>query len=239
MKKNLVIIVNFNQKVEIANYLQEVLRNFPKEHLVVVDDGSTDGSKEIAKNLGLHVIAHPTNLGIGAAIRSGLQYAMAQNFDGVLISSSNGKMVPAQFPRILAELDKGEFPYLQGSRFMKEGISEELPLFRRLMIPLLSVLWSVLLGRKMTDITCGLRAYKVDLLRHPKIKLDQTWLNRYELEYYLHIKFLRDLNVPMKEVPVVIKYSHLQPKRKSKIKPFSGWWSMARPFVFLFLRLKT
>src|SRR4051812_24046107 len=109
MKKNLIIIVNFNQKVEIANYLRDVLRNFPKEHLVVVDDGSTDGSKEIAKNLGLHVIEHPTNYGIGAAIRSGLQYAMAQNFDGVLISSSNGKMVPAQFPKILAELDKGEF----------------------------------------------------------------------------------------------------------------------------------
>jgi dolichol-phosphate mannosyltransferase len=238
MKKNLVIVVNYNQKIEIENYLCEVLRNFPRENIVVVDDGSTDGSKEIAQKMGLQVICHTANLGIGAAIRSGLQYAIAENFEGVLISSANGKMVPAQFPRILQELDKGEFPYLQGSRFMKEGRSDDLPLFRRLAIPVLSLLWSLLLGRQMTDITCGLRAYKVHLLKNPQIDISQAWLNRYELEYYLHIKFLRDLKVPMKEVPVIIRYSHLQTNRRSKIKPFSGWWSMARPFVFLFLRLK-
>ena len=90
----------------------------------------------------------------------------------------------------------------------------------------------------MTDITCGLRAYKVSLLADPCIKLDQEWLNRYEMEYYLHIKFLRHLKVPMVEVPVAIRYSHLAPTRLSKIKPITGWWSMARPFVFLFLRLK-
>ena len=121
---------------------------------------------------------------------------------------------------------------------MKGGRSINLTLFRRMMIPFLSILWSVLLGRKMTDITCGLRAYKVSLLRDRRVNLDQDWLNRYELEYYLHIKFLRDLKVSMKEVPVVIRYSHLQPTRLSKIKPFSGWWSMARPFVFLFLGIK-
>jgi dolichol-phosphate mannosyltransferase len=239
MKKNLVIVANYNQEVEIKNYLKEILNFIPKENVVVVDDGSTDQSREIAKLMGFNMIEHPKNLGIGAAIRSGLKYAMEKNFEGVLISSSNGKMVPSQFPGILAELDRGEHPYIQGSRFMKEGRSVNLPLFRRMMIPVLSVLWSILLGRKMTDITCGLRAYKVSLLRDSRIKLDQEWLNRYEMEYYLHIKFLRDLKVSMKEVPVIIKYSHLQPTRLSKIKPFSGWWSMARPFVFLLLKLKS
>ena len=90
----------------------------------------------------------------------------------------------------------------------------------------------------LVSILASLRAYKLSLLRNPKINMDQEWLNRYELEYYLHIKFLRDLKVAMKEVPVKIKYSHLQQHRLSKIKPFSGWWSMARPFVFLFLKIK-
>ncbi len=238
MKKNLVIIVNYNQKVEIETYLLDVLNYIPKENIIVIDDGSSDGSNEVPKKLGLEMIQHQKNLGIGAAIRNGLVFAIDNNFEGVLISSSNGKMVPSQFPGMLQILDDGPYPYIQGSRFMKDGRSENLPLFRRITIPLLSVFWSVLLGQKITDITCGLRAYKVSLLKDPRIKMHQEWLNRYELEYYLHIKFLRDLKVQMKEVPVIIKYSHLQSTRLSKIKPFSGWWSMARPFVFLFLGIK-
>lgn len=236
--KNLVIIVNYNQKVEIENYLLQVLKDFNKENIIVVDDGSTDGSNRVAVDLGFRVIQHEKNLGIGAAIRSGLKLAMKENFEGVLISSSNGKMVPSQFSKILQILDQGEYSYIQGSRFMEGGESLNLPLFRRISIPFLSLFWSLLLGAKMTDITCGLRAYKVNLLKDPRIKLDQEWLNRYELEYYLHIKFLRELKVRMLEVPVAIRYSHLEPGRKSKIKPISGWWSMARPFVFLFLRIK-
>lgn len=236
--KNLVIVANYNQEVEIENYLVEVLKYFEKNQVIVVDDGSTDRSREMAEKMGFQVIHHQQNQGIGAAIRSGLNFAIEKNFDGVLISSSNGKMVPAEFPRILGKLNEGQFSYIQGSRFMREGRSVNLPLFRKISIPILSVLWSLILGTKMTDITCGLRAYKVALLRDPRIKLDQEWLNRYELEYYLHIKFLRVLKVEMLEVPVTIKYNHLESNRKSKIKPISGWWSMARPFVFLLLGIK-
>ncbi len=236
--KNLIIIANYNQHAEIENYLSQILKYFSKDNVVVVDDGSTDGSNQMALKMGFHVIQHPQNRGIGAAIRSGLKFAIDKKFDGVLISSSNGKMVPAQFPKMLELLDQGQHPYIQGSRFMAEGESVNLPLFRKISIPVLSFFWSVLLGAKMTDITCGLRAYKVSLLADSRIKLDQEWLNRYEMEYYLHIRFLRDLKVRMIEFPVAIRYAHLAPTRLSKIKPITGWWSMARPFVFLFLRIK-
>ncbi len=238
MSKNLVIVVNYNQKQEIEKYLKSVLQYFSPEQVIVVDDGSTDGSNLIPQQLGFKLIQHPQNQGIGSAIRTGLKYAIDQGFEGVLISSSNGKMVPAEFRGLLALLDQGEYPYIQGSRFLEKGRSQELPTFRKIMIPTLSVAWSLIFGFKMTDITCGLRAYKVSLLKDPRLKLDQAWLNRYELEYYIHIKFLRTLKVKMLEVPVTITYSHLDPKRLTKIKPFSGWWSMARPFVFLLLRIK-
>jgi len=236
--RNLVLVVNYNQAQEIGAYLSEVLRFFPVDEVLVIDDGSNDGSAEIAEDMGFSLVRHGKNFGIGAAIRSGLQYALAHDFEGVLISSSNGKMVPGEFPKLLSHLDEGRFSYIQGSRFVEAGRSLNLPLFRALTIPLLSSFFTLIFRQKMTDITCGLRAYKVSLLKDPRIHLDQEWLNRYELEYYLHIKFLRELKLEMLEVPVTIKYSHLQPKRLSKIRPISGWWSMARPFLFLFLGIK-
>ena len=129
--KNLIIIANYNQQNEIEKYLSQILEHFSKENVVVVDDGSTDGSNQIAERMGFHLIQHPKNLGIGAAIRSGLKFAIENKFDGILISSSNGKMVPAQFPGLLEILDQGKYLYIQGSRFMEQGESDSLPLFRK------------------------------------------------------------------------------------------------------------
>ena len=112
-----------------------------------------------------------------------------------------------------------------------------MPLFRRLAIPLFTLAASISLRRRFTDITCGFRAYKLSILDSPKVDLDQQWLERYEMEYYIHFWACR-LGVRIKEVPVEIAYAHLEKHRRSKIKPFVGWWSMIRPFVFLTLHIK-
>lgn len=237
-KKNIVIVANYNQIVEIQSFLSALAEHFAKDEVVVVDDGSSDGSGQLAATMGYRVLFHERNRGIGAAIRTGLAYAMENQFEGVLISSSNGKMIPSEFRRFLDLLDAGVAQYIQGSRFVNRGHFENMPVFRQVMIPILSAFWSAILRTPMTDITCGLRAYKVYLLHDPRIDIFQSWLDKYEMEYYLHIKFLRVLRVRMIEIPVTIRYSHLQKNRLSKIKPLVGWWSMARPFVFLFLGLK-
>lgn len=238
VRDGLLIVVNYNQEREIQAYLARVDRYFPKQQIVIVDDGSTDESPVIAELAGFTVIRHARNLGIGAAIRTGIAEARQRGRRWVLISSSNGKIRPEDFRRVYGPVVAGEADYTTGSRFVAGGGHPGLPLFRRVSIPLFSLAASLWIGRWYTDITCGFRAYTLDILERSAADLQQDWLNRYELEYYIHYYVSQLPNVRIQEVPVTIDYAHLEKGRTSKIKPLVGWWSMIRPIVLLRLGLR-
>jgi len=104
------------------------------------------------------------------------------------------------------------------------------------MIELFTRIVSLVTGFKGSDVTCGFRAYKTSILEDPRVNIWQDWLNKYEMEYYIHYKVLT-LGYRIKEVPVSMIY----PKQKrgySKIKPFSGWWSMVKPWIYLTVKIK-
>lgn len=238
MKKGLIVMVNYNQSVEIGDVLDRVEKCMGKEHVVVVDDGSTDNSDKIAEEEGFKVLRHFKNLGLGASIRTGIHYAMETGIYGfVVIMSTNGKMRPEEIPIIVKPILQGECDYVQGSRFLEGGSAQGISTFRRFTIPVFSFLTSLILGRKFSDISCGFRAYALDFLKDSKIDLNQEWLNRYEMEYYIHYWACR-LKIKIKEVPIHCDYFHLKSDRKTKIQPFVGWWSMIRPFVYLPLGVK-
>lgn len=237
-RRGLILVVNYNQSQEIEKYLNECLLNFSKEQILVVDDGSSDGSDQIAKKMGFQVIRHEINLGIGAAIRTGLVWGLENKYEWILISSSNGKMVPSEFAQVFGPVDRDEVDFVQGSRYLEEDTNQGLPLFRRIAIPAFTAVARILLWTSLTDVTCGLRCYNLKLLSDVRINLNQSWLERYELEYYLLYKFVKVMKVSWKEVPVTIRYGHLAKDRRSKIVPITGWWSMIRPFIFLTLRLR-
>jgi dolichol-phosphate mannosyltransferase len=244
--KCLVFVVNYKHKVE----LPQVLKRLSEIHqssevpfdILVVDDASGDGSAELARDMGYRVKIHPKNSGVGAAIRTGLRTAYDEGYEYVGMLSGNGKMHPEEVLKVLMPIHQGEADYVQGSRFLEQGRSLGLSTFRSAAIPVFSLLVSFLLGKRFTDITCGYRAYRVDWLfderKKPKhLNLFQDWLNRYELEFYVHTYACWN-KLRIKEVPVTIQYTHLPEGRKSYIKPITGWWSMLRPFVFLALRIK-
>lgn len=234
----LLIIANYNQELEIASYLKRAQNYFPQNQTLVVDDGSTDRSPQMALEAGYELFKHSQNMGIGAAIRTGIFEAKKRGYQWVLISSSNGKIRPEDFQTVYQSVAQGVADYATGSRFIKGGKSPNLTTFRRITIPIFSFLTSLLLGRRYSDITCGFRAYSIDILERSGANLDQDWLNRYELEYYIHYYVSKLKGARIVEVPVTIEYSHLEKGRKSKIKPIVGWWSMVRPFVFLVLGMR-
>lgn len=127
--------------------------------------------------------------------------------------------------------------HVQGSRFLAGRKHPNLPIGRRIAIRILSVLFTFYSRRGCTDLTNGFRAYGISIFEDPRINIWQDWLNTYEYEYYVHWK-VYTLGYQVKEVPVTKAYPENKDEKYTKIKPFSGWWRMLRPFVFLGLRIK-
>jgi dolichol-phosphate mannosyltransferase len=229
----LIIVVNYDQELEIGRFLRSLAAIQHGLDVVVVDDGSQDRSPAIAEELGFRVMRHARNRGVGAAIRTGIRHALEREvYEYVVIMSSNGKMRAAELPIVIGPILAGDADYVQGTRFSQEGRAIALSTFRSTAIPLYSVLASAILRRRFTDITCGFRAYRLWLCRHTLVNLEQSWLDRYETELYLHYYACR-LGARIVEVPITIDYSHLPSGRKTKMKPFTGWWSLLRPFLLL------
>ncbi|HYK98766.1 MAG TPA: glycosyltransferase family 2 protein [Candidatus Acidoferrales bacterium] len=229
-----VILPVFNEGAAAA----ELVRRMPGDvaRVFVVDDGSTDGGCEAAASVGATVLRHERNRGIGAAIRTGLASARDAGCDVAVVMAGNGKDRPEEIPVLLARIEAGH-DYVQGSRFAPGGESVRLPFVRGALIRAFTVVFRLLVGFPGTDVTNGFRAYRLSLLDDPRIRIHQRWLDGYELEYYLHWKFIT-LGYRVCEVPVTKTY----PTRRtgySKIRPVVDWWHMVRPVLLLALHLRT
>jgi dolichol-phosphate mannosyltransferase len=219
--------------------IKRVLARFPETRdydVLLVDDGSTDESVEIIRKSGFPFIRHDKNLGVGAGLRSAISYARSHGYDALIIMAGNGKMAPEEVPRLIEPIRDGGYDYVQGSRYLEGGSSDNLPFKRAALIKIFTWIVNLFMGSHGTDVTCGFRAYRLDIIERSGMKIDQPWLGRYEMEYYIHYYVLKR-NLRVIEVPVGMTYPS-EGKNYSKIKAGSGWWSMVRPWVLLILHLK-
>lgn len=141
--------------------------------VIVVDDGSEDGSAEIALAAGAKVVDHEGNRGLGAALRTGLEEARRMGPFAVAFLDADGEYDPAELPALLAPITSGEADYVVGSRF--RGTIESMPPHRRLGNMLLTVLTSVAARRRLTDAQSGFRALNHDALIHATIAHDYNY----------------------------------------------------------------
>lgn len=225
-----------NERDKLAQLVRKIKPGLVDKWLPV-DDGSTDDGPRILQENGIESLPLERRSGIGACIKQCVKYAQANGYDILVVMAGNNKDDPAEIPRLLEPIVSGRADYVQGSRFLPGGSSPHLPLFRHVAIKLLSGLFRVYSWRKCTDLTNGFRAYRISLFDDPRINIWQDWLDDYEYEYYVHFKAYT-LGYKVTEVPVTKAYPAQKGVAYTKIKPFSGWWRMLRPFVFLALRIK-
>jgi dolichol-phosphate mannosyltransferase len=216
----------------------DVVRKVPRRYaacVIVVDDCSQDATSDEAREAGAErVIRHEVNRGVGAAIRTGLLEAKRAGFDYATILSGDDQHEPDELPRVLGPLFAGQADLVQGSRWLPGGATPGIPPDRRWLTKLYPLLFRIASGYPSTDGTNGFRAFRLTMLDDPRIRLDQDWLDRYELEPYLLYQAVR-CGYRVQEVPVTVRY---HARGTTKMRFLQDGWRILRPVVFLRLGLK-
>jgi glycosyltransferase involved in cell wall biosynthesis len=207
--KLIIYMPAFNEETIIHN----VIKNLPKsldnidviQHLVV-DDGSTDKTAELAQSAGAQVIRHKKNRGVGAAFHSALQFALENDADILIGIDADGQFDPNEIPNLIGPVLSRQADMVIGNRFAT-GLPKNMPKIKYWGNVQISKLLSMICGQKFQDVSCGYRAYSRDIL---------LWLNLHGSFTYTHEAILSSVyeGKYVAEHPVRVRYD---PERKSRV----------------------
>ena len=164
MKKILAIVPALNEQDNIGSVVKNLKSASPWLDVLVIDDGSTDQTAEVARTHGAKVISLAVNLGIGGAVQTGFLYAVKNHYDVALQVDGDGQHRAEEIKKLIEPILKGEADVTIGSRFLaKTTYKSAWP--RRLGIYLLSKTIQSVVRKSYTDPTSGFRAYNRKALR--------------------------------------------------------------------------
>jgi glycosyltransferase involved in cell wall biosynthesis len=164
-----------------------------------VDDGSHDGTGQIALSAGAAVITHPVNLGQGAALQTGIKFALQQDTSCIVTFDGDGQHRVSDIARLVDALVGGGAAYALGSRFL--GSSSGMPLRRRLLLKAAIWFTRAMTGLSLTDTHNGLRAMTAEGARHIALRQNRM-AHASEL-----LEQIAASGLPHIEVPVTIDYT--------------------------------
>ena len=195
----LAVVPAYNEADTVIGVIDSVREHAPEFDVLVVDDGSTDATGELAREAGARVVRHPYNLGIGGAVQSGFAFALEEGYDYMVQVDGDGQHYAEEIPKLLEALD--EDPTLDmvcGSRFLSDEHGYPAPISRRTGIHVFAFVLSRIMGkgRRVSDPTSGFRLYN----RRGIALFARDYPHDYpEVEAVLMVHFHR---LRMREVPV-------------------------------------
>jgi glycosyltransferase involved in cell wall biosynthesis len=192
-----IVIPAFNEESVIGAVVAELRAAWP--HLVVIDDGSADRTGDVARDAGATVLTHIVNRGQGAALQTGIAYALERGAEYIVTFDSDGQHRGEDIPALLAPLQSGAADAVLGSRFL--GTTEAMPFRRRLLLKAAILFTHLASGVRFTDTHNGLRAFTRNAAAAIELKMDRM----------AHASELLDQIVSARlrhvEVPVHVRYS--------------------------------
>jgi len=180
--------------------IEKVLSRMPEGYYVVlVDDGSTDRTVEVASRFeNVKVVSHPVNLGQGVAFVTGLKIAIDEGFKYMVHLDSDGQHNPGDIPRFEKELMEGTAEVIVGSRVL--GSRGKTTFLRHYFLPVVAKILNLITHYNMTDPMCGFRGYNLDSLR-PILSIFDDYHSPQHNAVEMFIRFSR-AGIKVKEIPV-------------------------------------
>jgi len=154
----IIIIPAFNEQDNIADTISEIHNYDSDFNVVVIDDGSSDATAEVARSKGVNVISLPFNLGIGGAVQAGFKFAIRNGCDFAIQVDADGQHIPSEIGKLLEPLADEKFDVVVGSRYIGEN-NYQTPVLRRLGMIIFTFLNFCAIHQVVTDNTSGFRAY--------------------------------------------------------------------------------
>ena len=175
------------------------LEGIGRVEALVVDDGSTDTTVEVAQQAGARVVSHGWRRGVGAAFATGIDTALAMGADYILNMDADGQFSPEDIPALLAPLLEGRAEFVTCTRFGRKDFEPEMPWVKRwgnrMMCRIINwIIW----GGRFTDVSCGFRAYT----RETALRLNLFGQFTYTQETFID---LASKGVRMVEVPLQVR----------------------------------
>lgn len=164
LKNTAVLIPVYNEEANIQKVINNIKAVIREARIIIVDDGSSDNSVEIALRAGAVVVNHPFNLGYGATLQTGYKYALRKGFKNVVQIDGDGQHDPSFIPALLKVLENNEADVVVGSRFMGEEVYK-IPFARKIGMRLFSFIASAIMKQPITDSTSGYQALNGKVLQ--------------------------------------------------------------------------
>lgn len=209
-----IVIPAYNEEKRIGQVISDL--KILNCDLIIIDDGSSDNTYNVIKDQVDYCLRHNTNLGQGAALKTGTELAYHLDYDLIIHSDADGQFQIQDIRSLIDNLCSTDHEIIIGSRFMGKD-SESMPLLKKVILNIARVFTKLFLKLNFTDPQCGLRGFR----KHAYDKIN------WQSNDFLHCSEILGLigknKLNYKEIPIVVRYDEYSTQKTVRPKVSMGW----------------